>query len=151
MKPQVDGAVGALVDSTRFGRFASVGLVGASVDLTISSLLVLGAAVPPELAKLIGAEVAIILMFFINDRWTFREVETAGRWHVLRRLIKSNLVRSGGLIVQVIVVFVLTRISITVIVGGTDIWPVLTMPIAIGCGFLANYVGETLVTWRVNQ
>ncbi len=149
MTGRLDEGVAALVDRTRFGRFASVGIIGASIDLSISSTLVLTTTIAPELAKLIGAEVAIIVMFFINDRWTFRAIESRGPWHTLRRLVKSNLVRSGGLAVQVFVVYILTRMPIIVPVGGTDIWPVLTMPIAIGCGLLANYVGETLFTWRV--
>ena len=145
------GMTDALFDRGRFGRFISVGFVGASIDLVISGGLVLTTEIPPELAKLIGAEAAIIVMFVINDRWTFGEVDTRGLRHAIRRLIKSNVVRSGGLAIQVMVVFVLTRISIEVVYGGTDIWPVLTMPIAIGCGFLANYMGETLFTWRVNR
>lgn len=141
----------SLVDPARFGRFASVGLLGATVDLTVSSALVLGPSVAPELAKFIGAECAIILMFLINDRWTFAESETQGWGHRVRRLIKSNVVRSGGIAIQIIVVFVLTRISISVMVAGTDIWPVLTMPIAIACAFLVNYIGESLFTWRIHH
>lgn len=151
MTGATDGVIDTLVNPTRFGRFASVGIIGASIDLAISSTLVLMTDLPPELVKLIGAEVAIIVMFFINDRWTFHEIDSRSRWHTVKRLVKSNVVRSGGLLVQVAVVFVLTRLSISVLVGETDVWPVLTMPIAIACGFLANYVGETLFTWRVGR
>lgn len=139
----------ALLDRGRFGRFATVGIVGATIDITVSSILVLGAEVPPELAKFVGAECAIVLMFLLNDRLTFRDEETRGVWHGLRRLVKSNVVRSGGIAVQLVVVFVLTRSGIAILLGGIDVWPILTMPIAIACGFLFNYVGETLVTWRV--
>lgn len=149
MREAFDDASAALFDRTRFGRFISVGIIGASVDVSISSILILATVIPPELAKLVGAEVAIILMFLVNDRWTFAEFHSRNRWHTVRRLIKSNLVRSGGLAVQVAVVFVLTRLAISVMVASTEIWPVVTMPIAIACGFLANYLGETLITWRV--
>lgn len=144
-----EGVRRALLDRRRLGKFASVGVVGATIDLSVSTSLVLATEVPPVIAKFLGAEVAIVVMFLINDRWTFRHSETRGYVHGLTRLVKSNLVRSGGLAIQLTVVFVLTRLSIEVMVGGTDVWPALTMPIAIACGFVANYVGETLFTWRV--
>ena len=143
--------VGTLVDPARLGRFATVGIIGASLDLMISGTLVLWWSISPVLAKFIGAEIAIIVMFLINDRWTFQGSPTIGWVHGIRRLIKSNLVRSGGIAVQLTVVYVLTQTAITVFLGETDIWPVLTMPIAIGCGFLVNYVGESLLTWRAHE
>ena len=137
-----------LFDLERLGQFASVGILGATIDIAISGALVLYWDLLPELAKLIGAECAIVVMFLVNDRWTFSGSGAGGCRAKVHRLVKSNLVRSGGIGVQLVVVFVLTRISYSVYVGATDIWPVLTMPIAIGCGFLVNYIGETLFTWR---
>lgn len=141
----------AIVDGVRFRRFATVGALGAIVDLSISIPLTMLTSIPPEVAKFIGAEVAIVLMFLVNDRWTFREVPSDGWGHQLRRLIKSNVVRGGGLAIQIIVVFVLVRSGVVLEVAGTDIWAAVTMPIAIGCGFFANYLGETLLTWRAHR
>ncbi len=143
--------LGALRDGRRLVQFASVGLVGAMLDLTVSSALYLYIGIRPEIAKIVGAECAIILMFLLNDRYTFGQAG-GSRWiDRLTRLLRSNVVRSGGIAVQVIVVFVLTRLPVSVMVGGTDVWPVVTMPIAIGCGFVVNYAGETLITWRVHR
>ena len=139
----------ALVEPIRFGQFVGVGAVGAVVDLTISATLTLAGVLSPEWAKVVGAECAIILMFLINDRWTFADHGAAGWIPKARRLLKSNIVRSGGIAVQFLVVFVLTRLDVTVVVAGTDVWPVLTMPIAIGCAFFVNYTAESLITWRV--
>ena len=141
----------ALLHRKRLGKFISVGAVGAIIDLSISTSLLFQTDLPPELIKLIGAEVAIVVMFFLNDRWTFQQSETRGIRQTAKRLIKSNVVRSGGLTVQVSVVFVLIRLPISVQVVGTDLWPLMTMPIAIACGFVVNYTGETLFTWRVTQ
>ncbi|MGM0606259.1 MAG: GtrA family protein [Halobacteriota archaeon] len=143
------GIVDELASGKRFGQFASVGAVGAVVDLSISSTLTLAGLVAPAFAKVIGAEAAIVVMFLINDRWTFAEAGRTGRMPVVRRFLKSNLVRSGGLAVQFVVVVGLTGTGTSVYVGETDLWPVLTMPIAIGCSFLVNYVAESLFTWRV--
>lgn len=137
-----------LVTPERFGKFISVGATGAVLDITVSSVLTLG-GVPPEYAKLVGAECAIVLMFFINDRWTFPDHGMTGALAKLRRLLKSNVVRSGGLVVQFLVVRALTGQDISVVIFGTDIWAMLTFPVAIACAVLFNYVAESLFTWKV--
>lgn len=141
----------ALVAPARMGQFLGVGAIGAAVDLSVSSLLTLGAILPAEWAKLVGAEIAIVLMFLINDRWTFSDHGATGLVPKLRRLVKSNVVRSAGLFIQFVVVYTLTRVGVTVIVAGTDLWPLITLPIAIGCAVAVNYVAESLLTWRVHD
>ena len=133
----------------RFGQFVSVGAVGAVFDLTTSSALTAGVGVSPEIAKLVGAEVAILVMFVVNERWTFAGHGDDSVGAVLRRLLKSNLGRSGGVAVQVGVVAALTRLPIALSAFGVDLWELATFPIAIGCSLLLNYVLESLFTWRV--
>jgi len=146
---RVNGALDELATGRRLGLFASVGLVGAAIDLSISTTLTLAGLTSPVVAKAVGAEAAIITMFLINDRWTFPDHGTNGRGAKLRRLVRSNVVRSGGLAVQLVVVYLLTRQNVVVEVAGTNVWDAVTMPIAIGCAFLVNYVAESLFTWRV--
>ena len=138
----------ALFHRRRLIKFASVGIVGAGIDLTVSTLLLFTTEIAPEIVKIIGAECAIIVMFVINDRWTYREHRTSKLSEGVRRLIKSNLVRSGGITIQVVVVFLLIRLPVSLPVGSIDVWPVVTMAVAIACGAVLNYVGETLLTWR---
>lgn len=150
------GLVRELATSPRLGKFLSVGAVGAVIDLSISTVLTLSTlsvieAIPPEGIKIIGAEAAIIVMFLINDRWTFPEHGMVGIRPKLRRFLTSNVVRSGGLAVQVAVVFLLTRRDVVITVAGTNVWDALTMPIAILAAFLVNYVAESLFTWRVTD
>jgi putative flippase GtrA len=152
-------AVGELVSGTRFGKFVSVGAVGAVFDLAVSTLLLVwvgigalalpgGAAVPPSvLAKLVGAEVAIVVMFFINEYWTFAAEGGAGRWP--RRLAKSNLVRVGGLGIQAVVVWTLGLVDVTLVLAGFDFWQIAPFPLAIAASVLFNYIAESLFTWRV--
>ncbi|AUX09753.1 GtrA family protein [Halalkaliarchaeum desulfuricum] len=144
----IGAAVRELATADRFGKFLSVGAAGAVLDLSVSSALTIG-GIPPEYAKVVGAECAIIVMFFINDRWTFPEHGESGIRSTGRRLLKSNVVRSGGLVVQFLVVRTLTRLDVSVVVAGTDVWAFLTFPIAIACAFVFNYTAESLVTWRV--
>ena len=68
-----------LLTVSRFGQFLSVGVVGAGFDITTSSVLTASLGVAPELSKLIGAEVAIIIMFAINEHWTFSDHGLGGR------------------------------------------------------------------------
>ncbi|MFC6614974.1 GtrA family protein [Halopenitus salinus] len=142
-------ALGELARGARFGRFLSVGALGALVDLPISTALTLGAVLEPQWAKVVGTECAIIVMFLINDAWTFEAHGAAGRRAKLRRLVRSNVVRSGGLAVQFVVVWTLTDLDVAIHLAGIDVWPVVTMPIAIGTSVLVNYVAESLFTWRV--
>ena len=139
----------ALVSGVRFGKFASVGAVGAVFDLTTSSLLSYLLGVAPAVAKLLGAEVAIVVMFAINDRWTFADHGREGLWPKLRRLLKSNLVRSAGLAVQVVVVSVLSSLDVRLVLFGVNLWTMVTFPVAIAASVLVNYVAESLFTWRV--
>ncbi|AEN05058.1 GtrA family protein [Halolamina sp.] len=138
-----------LLTASRFGQFLSVGVVGAAFDITTSSVLTASLGVAPEVAKLIGAEVAIIIMFAINERWTFAGHGLGGRAAVLKRFLKSNLVRSGGVGVQVVVVYFLTRLPIDLQFLGVDLWELATFPIAIASSLLLNYILESLFTWRV--
>jgi putative flippase GtrA len=142
--------VGVLSSGARIGQFLSVGVLGALFDLTVSSSLLLTTEVPIELAKALGAEVAIIVMFLVNEHWTFAAEGKAGRWHGLRRFVTSNLVRSVGLGVQVVVVSLLASLSVTLIVFETNVWQFATLPMAIGSAIVVNYVLESLLTWRVH-
>ncbi|KAB1186536.1 MULTISPECIES: GtrA family protein [Haloferax] len=139
----------ALLSGARFGKFASVGAVGAVFDLTVSSLLILFFGVVGEVAKLVGAEVAIVVMFIINDRWTFADAGSDHLTAKVRRFVKSNFVRSGGLVVQVVVVRLLREVPLTIPVAGVDLWQLIPLPIAIGASMFLNYVAESLFTWRI--
>jgi putative flippase GtrA len=143
------GRVDALLSGVRFGRFVSVGAVGAVFDLTVSTLLILGAGVAGEVAKVVGAEVAIVVMFFINENWTFADEASGGALRTLGRLAKSNLVRSGGVAVQFLVVRSLGDLPVSIPLFGVDLWALIPLPVAIGVSMLINYVLESLVTWRV--
>jgi putative flippase GtrA len=143
--------VDALLSGTRFGKFASVGVVGAVFDVTTATVLrELG--VYPELAVFIGIEVAVVVMFLLNDNWTFAEQGAAGVGAALRRLLRSNLVRAGGILVQLATFRLLYRVvALELTVVGIDGWFVFSKIAGIGTGMLVNYVAESLVTWRVGR
>jgi putative flippase GtrA len=142
----------SLLSGARFGKFLSVGVVGAISDNTVLTLLKLGLGVPELWAKAAGIETAIVVMFLVNEHWTFAGEGAAG-WRAFgKRLGKSHLVRSGGVTVQLVVYWFLTqRLDLTVVVFDTDLWFLIASPIAIGVAMSVNYVFESLFTWQVHQ
>jgi putative flippase GtrA len=143
--------VAALASGVRFGKFVSVGAVGAAFDVTITTALIVGLGVLGEYAKLVGAEVAIVVMFAINERWTFSELGAPGAWPTLTRFLRSNLVRSGGLAVQFLIVRGFRQLELSMVFLGVDVWQLIPIPIAIGASVLLNYIAESLLTWRVTR
>ena len=145
----------ALAAAGRIWRFVSVGAAGATLETVIVALLtsgVLARTAPPLLAKAVGAEASITLMFLVNDRWTFAGEGEAGFVSRCRRYGRSHLVRVGGLSVAFVTLFALTTwTDITVLVGGADLWPTVANAVAIAAGMTLNYVAESLLTWQVHH
>jgi putative flippase GtrA len=142
----------SLLSGARFGKFISVGAVGALGDNTVLTVLKLGLGVPELWAKAAGIETAIVVMFLVNEHWTFADEGRRGWRAVGTRLGKSHLVRSGGSAVQFVVYWFLTqRLALTVVVFETDFWFLLASPVAIGVAVSVNYVFESLFTWQVHR
>lgn len=131
----------SLLSPARFGQFLSVGAVGALVDNATLVGFVEVAHLPPLFAKLGSAELAIVLMFVLNERWTFAGVGDRRPLAVARRLLTSNVVRAGGALVALLTIAVLT--------GGFGVWYLLANVVGIGLGVFVNYAFEGLFTWRL--
>lgn len=160
--PPLGDRIRSLLSVVRFGQFASVGVVGAVCDNTVlllSSELGFAATVAsllgipgfaPEVAKALGIETAIVVMFLLNDNWTFKAQGVGGLPAMLRRLLRSNLVRAGGILVQLGTFRLLFRVpDIELTIASIDAWFVVAKVGGIGAGMVVNYVAESLFTWRV--
>ncbi|MGM0591634.1 MAG: GtrA family protein [Halobacteriota archaeon] len=139
----------ALVSGLRFGQFLSVGAAGAVLDTATVVVLTTQFGLYRGSAKLVGAELAIVLMFLINEHWTFAEEGAEGRRALWRRFLRSNLVRVGGVLVATVVFVYVSGLPVALPVGGEGTWLAMSNAIGIGVGFLVNYVAESLFTWRV--
>ena len=123
-----------------------VGIIGAVIDSAILSLLVISMNFPLISSKLIGAELAIIAMFLLNEYWTFSEDGLNGKYQRLIRFMKSNFVRSVGVVVATgVMVTIVGRIETEY--GGIEL--VLANIIGITAGLIVNYILESLITWQV--
>jgi putative flippase GtrA len=142
--------LGELVSTVRFGKFASVGAAGATLETVIVTVLTVAFGVYGLHAKVVGAEASITLMFLLNDRWTFAEEGNEGRRSLLGRYLRSHLVRAGGLALAFGVLAALLELTdVSLLVAGRDFWPPVANLVSIGVAMSVNYVAESLFTWRV--
>lgn len=163
------GEIASLLSGVRFTKFASVGVLGAVFDTAVLVGLTEGLGVVPEVATLVGIETAILVMFAVNERWTFAGEGRRGRRSLLGRLKRSHVVRAGGSLTQFVVfvaVYRLLFVSLTpgdvgflqagmgalgVSMAGLDLWLIVAKGTGIGFGMIVNYVAESLFTWRVGM
>lgn len=147
-----DGRVDSLLSGVRFGKFVSVGVIGATCDTAVLMILAEGLGVVPEIATLIGIETAILVMFLLNDNWTFAEKGRDGYSPVLRRLARSHAVRAAGSLTQFTVFVIVYRfLFVEVSMAGIDLWILASKGSGIAVGMVVNYVFESLFTWRVHR
>lgn len=140
-----------LLSTIRVSKFVSVGIIGAIVDTATILLLTTQFGLYRGAAKIIGAELAIVVMFLINEHWTFAEEGAVGLPAFLKRLLKSNAVRIGGVAVATIVFVVVSGLAVELPVGGEPLWLTIANAIGITAGFIVNYIAESLFTWRVGR
>jgi len=132
----------SLLRGVRAGQFLSVGIAGAILDTLVLTLVVELTGAAPVLGKVVSAEASIILMFIINDKWTFSGEAAESMTATIKRFLRSNVVRAGGVAVALTVLFVLNSVF--------GVWYALANILGIGVGFVVNYVAESLFTWRVH-
>lgn len=140
-----------LASGLRISKFMAVGVVGAVFDTGVLVVLTEVFGVLPEIATVIGIEVAILVMFILNERWTFSEVATRND-SFIRRIFRSHLVRLSGSFTQFVVFLLIYRVLYTaVFIYEVDMWLFVAKVGGIGIGMAVNYVFESLFTWKVTS
>ena len=115
-------------------QFGLISLSGLILENFFLFLLVEFGGLDLIIGKLLGAEASIALMFFLNNRYTFKKRPGV----TFKRFLKSNLVRSGGIAIALIVLKIGTSMGL---------WYILANTIGIIVGFVFNYVMESVYTW----
>jgi putative flippase GtrA len=121
----------------RFGRllkFGAVGAIGVIINTTVLFVLSHWVGLPLLLSSAIAVELAIVSNFFWNNRWTF-----ACRSPSLARFVKFNAASLGGLTVNVVTVWGLTR---------TGLYFLIANLVGIGVGVAVNYACSVVWVWR---
>jgi dolichol-phosphate mannosyltransferase len=132
---------------SRLWRFATVGLSGVVVDMSLLYVLsdpgMLGFGLTRS--KLAAAELAIVNNFVWNDYWTFRDVAApqhgARAW--LRRFFKFNLLCLSGLLINV------TLLNLQVRVLGMNRYVANALAIALVMGW--NFWLNVKMGWRAAE
>jgi len=118
----------------RAARFCLVGGTGTAINTAVLYLLSRGLGMPLALSSAIAVELAILSNYMLNDRFTF----AAGR-PSLRRLAKFNLTSLGGLSVNVMIVWVLTRHGVYFLAANL---------VGIAVAVVVNYTFSVAWVWR---
>lgn len=142
----------ALISGVRFGQFVSVGAIGAVFDVTTLLVLTELAGLSAAVANVASIETAILVMFTVNEHWTFADEGGDDGRSLARRLARSHVVRAGGSTLQYLLfVGVFYTVSVELAVAGVDLWLVAVKGGAIAVAMLVNYVFESLFTWQVHR
>ncbi len=128
-------------DFIRLIRFSTVGVIGAGINTGLLWLLTDLAGLFYLFSSAIAIEIAIIIQFILNDRWTFRENKTKDMKQFLERILKSNLWRSGGLVVNIGILYLLTEYAC--------VYYLISNIFGIVCAFIWNYIFESRLTWGI--
>jgi dolichol-phosphate mannosyltransferase len=128
-------------DFVRLIRFSIVGVIGAGINTGFLWLLTDLIGLFYLFSSAIAIEIAIIIQFILNDRWTFSERKTKHMKQFLKRILKSNLWRSGGLALNLAILYLLTEYA--------SLYYLISNIFGILCAFILNYVFESRLTWGI--
>lgn len=129
------------MDILRLIKFSIVGVIGAGINTGFLWVLTDVAGLFYLFSAVVAIEIAILTQFLMNDRWTFKETKTQHLEQLITRVFKSNVWRSGGLAVNVGVLYLLTEYM--------GVYYLLSNIVGIVCAFLLNYILESRLTWGI--
>ena len=123
----------------QYNRFASVGAIGAIINTALLFILTDFANIWYMASAVIATEIAIISMFLMNNKITFKPVKS-GLNEMLRGIINSNIVRSAGIIVQLGLLYLLVEFA--------NIHYVISNIFAIFIASALTFYGEKYHNWK---
>lgn len=130
------------IASGSFGKFLVVGTIGFIVNTVVLEFLVrLG--YHPVIGSVVGAELAIVSNFLLNNRWTFGSKSIRGK-AMIPKFLQFNVTSVGAVIIQ----------SGTIAIG-TYLFGIPTYRmfyvLGVGIGLVWNYVMYSRIIWRTHS
>ena len=113
-------------------KFVVVGGSGTVLNTAVLYLLYRWLHVPLMAASAVAVEVAVVNNYLLHDRWTF-----GTRSPSLRRFAKFNAASLGGLAVNVLVLWLLTRVGLHYLVANLA---GIAAAFAVNCALSATWV-----------
>jgi len=98
-------------------KFVVAGGTGAVLNTAVLYVLFRWPGVPLVVASALGAELAVVNNYLLNERWTFAATAPSPR-----RFAKFNAASLGGLAVNALSVWFLARLALYI--SWWQIWPV---------------------------
>ncbi len=129
-------------DISRMIKFAMVGALGVIFNESILYLLTEKIGIFYLISGVVAIEASIIFVFLLNDFFVFRDRRAPGKFQFFKRLVKSNLARVGGMIINLAILFLLVEFFY--------IYYLLANLVDIALGFLFNYSLSFVWVWVKN-
>lgn len=123
----------------RFMKFCIVGGSGTIVNLTILYLLTTSGLFYLYSGG-IAIEAGLLTNFFLNNVWTFGDIEVSGIKDISKALVRDHLVRSGGIVINMLMLWVLTHFL--------GVYYILSQVFGIIVATVWNYGGNKWWTWQ---
>jgi len=92
----------------QYFKFGVIGVVGAIINTILLYAFTEYLGMYYMLSAFLSIEAAIISMFFLNNKFTFKPLKK-GFEQIIKGLIRSNIIRSVGIIVQLGILYSLTE------------------------------------------
>lgn len=131
------------MDFLRLIKFSTVGAIGAVINMGSLWILTELWGIFYLFSSVVAIEITIIMLFMMNDRWTFNDRKSTHIGQFIKRFLKSNLWRSGGLTINIGVLFFLTEYM--------GVYYFISNIFGIICAFLLNYILESRLTWKIDN
>jgi putative flippase GtrA len=121
-------------------RFVVVGTAAAAIQMVLLATLVEVAGVGYLLAAALAIETTIVLQYFANNAWTFRQWGHTTLWGYATGLARTNLVRGSAIPIQLGVLWALVSFAgVMYLVGNA---------VAIGVSGIYRYLLDSRWTWK---
>jgi len=130
--------------SQQFFKFAIVGFIGFIIN-ALGLEIFYRFGLPPGLAAAIGAELAIISNFILNNFWTFAQKKITEPGRMIFKFFQFNLTSLGAVLIQGVVVGLLAFLF-------GDQWRQIYLMIAVGFFVIPyNYFMYTAFIWKTQK
>jgi dolichol-phosphate mannosyltransferase len=122
-----------------FGKFLVVGGIGFIINTAIlEGMVALG--IHPTIGSIVGAELAIVSNFTLNNAWTFRSRKITGL-RMMKKFLQFNLTSVGALIIQA------SSVGIGTYVYGLSQYRIFYI-LGVAIGLTWNYTMYSRVIWK---
>lgn len=124
----------------RFVKFCIIGGIGGIINIAILHVLTEFLGVYYLISGAIAIESGLLSNFIFNKVWTFKDREIKGLKAIMRALIRDHIVRSGGILLNIIILWFLTSIL--------GFYYIISQIIGIVVAMIWNFGGNKWFTWE---